>query len=187
VGVLRDQLIVTEKTGDVETVNLNSQGAVHGTATLVANLPSPANAPFGLVTRGSEAYVTIAHSNLISLIRNDAVLTLTSSGTQNAPCWLALYGPFLYSANSPSQSVSRYLVYGQQIVQKVAIAASFDGNPTDIAYGDGLLGVVDGNSGTSVSHVSVFKVDEDGNLTLKGSATITGVATNGIAVLNDGD
>jgi hypothetical protein len=32
------------------------------------------NAPFGLVTRNNDAYVTIAHANEISLVRNDAVV-----------------------------------------------------------------------------------------------------------------
>jgi hypothetical protein len=185
VGVIEQQLVVSEKTGDIETVTLNGQGAITGNATVVAHLPNPALAPFGLVTRGNDAYVTIAHSNEISLVRNDAVVTLTSSGTQNAPCWLALDGPFLFSANSPSQSVSRYLVYGQHIIQDVAVAASFNGNPTDIAYRAGLAAVVDSNG--TVSHVSIFKVDEEGNLTLNGVATINGAATNGIAVLRGDD
>jgi len=62
-----------------------------------------------------------------------------------------------------------------------AVAAQFDGNPTDIAYKAGLAAVVDANG--SVSHVSVFKVDEDGNLALRGVATVNGTATNGVAIV----
>ena len=182
VGVLPGQLILTEKNNVIETVNLNGDGAIRGTAKLVQNIPSNVNAPFGLVTRGDDAYVTIAHANEISLVRDGAVVTITGSGTQNAPCWLALDGPFLYSANSPSQSVSRYLVYGKTITQQVAVAASFNGNPTDLAYDQGLLAAVDGAG--AASHVSVFKVDGDGNLKLKAVTTINSAA-NGVAIVSN--
>lgn len=180
VGVLYHQLIISEKSNAIETVNLASDGAVDGAATLVQNIPSNVNAPFGLVTRDNEAYVTIAHANEISLVRNDTVLTVTGSGTQSAPCWVALDGPYLFSANSPSMSVSRYLVYGTKIVQAEAVAASFSGKPTDITYRNGLLGVIDGAG--AVSHLSVFDVDGDGNLTLRGVSTITSAA-NGVAIV----
>lgn len=181
VGTLPDQLIISEKNNAIETVNLNSRGAVSGRATLVANIPSNVNAPFGLATRGNDAYVTIAHANEIALVRNDEVLKVTGSGTQSAPCWVTLDGPFLFSANSPSRSVSRYAVYGQQIIQDAAVVATFNGNPTDITYRSGLAAVVDGDG--TVSHVSVFAVNEDGKFTIKGLATIGNAATNGIAIV----
>lgn len=181
VGKLPDQVIISEKSNAIETVNLDSRGAIAGTATPVADIPANVNTPFGLATRGNDAYVTIAHANEISLVRDDAVLTVTGSGTQQAPCWVTLDGPFLFSANSPSQSVSRYAVYGQKIVQDAAIVATFNGDPTDITYHGGLAAVVDGNG--TLSHVSVFAVDEDGNFTLAGVATINSAATNGIAIL----
>jgi hypothetical protein len=180
VGVLPDHLILTEKSNTIETVSLLEDGDVTGVAKLVADIPSNVNTPFGLVTRGNDAYVTIAHANEISLVRDGAVLTVTGSGTQNAPCWLALEGPFLFSSNSPSMSVSRYAVYGQKIVQDAAVVATFSGDPTDIAYGEGLVAVIDG-SGT-LSHLSIFTVDEDGNFTLRIADTISGAA-NGVAVI----
>jgi hypothetical protein len=181
VGVLDGRLIVSEKSNAIETVELDSRGAIVGPAALVADIPANVNAPFGLATRGDSAYVTIAHADEISLVRNGAVLTVTGSATQHAPCWVALDGPFLFSANSPSMSVSRYAVYGQKIVQDAAVAARFNGNPTDIAYRAGFAAVIDGNG--TVSHVSVFRVDEDGNLTLRGVATVGDAATNGVAIL----
>jgi len=181
VGVLDGQLVITEKSNAIETVNLTDQGAVTGATQLVANIPANVNAPFGLATRGNDAYVTIAHANEISLVRNDAVLTVTGSGTQMAPCWVTLDGPFLFSANSPSHSVSRYAVYGEKIIQDAAVVATFNGNPTDITYRDNLAAVVDANG--SVSHVSIFDVDGDGDFNLKSSVTINNAATNGIAIL----
>jgi hypothetical protein len=181
VGVIDGQLVISEKSNAIETVDLTDQGAVSGSTKLVANIPANVNAPFGLATRGKDAYVTIAHANEISLVRNDAVLTVTGSGTQMAPCWVTLDGPFLFSANSPSHSVSRYLVYGNKIVQDAAVVASFNGSPTDITYRDSLAAVVDGNG--SASHVSIFNVDGDGNFELKSSVTINSSSTNGIAIM----
>jgi hypothetical protein len=100
-----------------------------------------------------------------------------------APCWVTLDGPFLFSANSPSQSVSRYVVYGQKIIQEAAVIAKFNGDPTDITYRDNLAAVVDANG--SVSHVSIFDVDGDGDFNLKSSVTIGNAATNGIAIVRD--
>ncbi len=184
VGVVEDQLIITEKSNAIETVNLNSDGAVRGVATLVQGIPQNVDAPFGLVTRGNDAYVTIAHADEVSLVRNSTILTTTGSGTQHAPCWLALDGPFLFSTNSPSMSISRFAVYGQKIVQDAAIAATLNGAPTDIAYRRGLAAVIDGAG--AISHLSIFHVDEDGNLILKGVTTISGAA-NGVAIVRTED
>lgn len=191
VGLLAGQLIVSEKSNAIETVNLNGGGAIGGGAVLVKNIPANVNTPLGLTTRGAVAYVTIAHANEISSVANGTVLATTGSGTQNAPCWLALDGPFLYSTNPPSHSVSRYVVSGGQIVQASAVAATFNGLPTDIAYANtgyntGLAAVVDVNG--AVSHLSVFRVDANGNLGLQGSATIntTTNGVNGVAVVNFG-
>lgn len=180
VGVLPNQLIISEKSAVIETVNLLSDGAVSGVPTLVQNIPASPMAPFGLVTRGNNAYVTIAHSNEITLVRNGKVLTVTGSGTQNAPCWLALRGPFLFSSNSPSMSISRYAVYGQKIVQDAAVAASLNGDPTDIASAGGLVAVIDGGG-----HLSIFSVDEDGNLTPLQTASTIPTAANGVAIILD--
>jgi len=174
VGVLETQLIIAEKSNMIETVNLFPGGAVGGIATPVKNIPANVDTPFGLVTRGDNAYVTIAHANEISLVRHGAILTITNSGTQNAPCWLALVGPYLYSSNSPSMSVSKYVVFGQRIVQVTAVAASFSGAPTDIASGEGLVAVIAGGT------LSIFSVDQDGNLTLQAAPT-TSDALNGVA------
>ena len=184
VGVLQNQLIITEKSNVIETVNLLPDGAVSGAPTLVQNIPANVDAPFGLITRGNNAYVTIAHADEISLIRNGKVLTVTGSGTQHAPCWLALVGPFLFSSNSPSKTISRFAVYGQRIVQDAGVAAQLNGSPTDIASGGGLVAVIDGNG--PLSHLSIFSVDEDGNLILQTAATINGAA-NGVAVVRGED
>ena len=185
VGVIKGELIFTEKSNAIESVRLSGDGAVTGSASLVANIPANVNAPFGLATRGDEAYVTIAHADEISLVRNNTVLAVTPSGTQHAPCWVALDGPFLFSANSPSQSVSRYAVYGQKMVQDAAVVTTFTGNPTDIVYRNGFAAVIDAAAG--ISRVSVFKVDQDGNFASQGVATLSSAATNGLAIVDADD
>ncbi len=181
VVVANRQLVITEKSNMVETVSLSANGAINGTAAMVKNIPSNVNTPFGMFARGNDAYVTIAHANEISLVRNGSVLTVTGSGTQMAPCWLTLEGPFLFSSNSPSMSISRYAVYGQKIVQDAAVAATLGGDPTDITFAGGMIAVIDGTS--TVTHLSMFSVDEDGNLTLMQAAdTITGAA-NGVGIV----
>ena len=182
VGVVKGALVFTEKSNAIESVRLSGDGAVAGASTLVANIPANVNAPFGLATRGDDAYVTIAHADEISLVRNGTVLGVTPSVTQHAPCWVALDGAFLFSANSPSQSVSRYAVYGQKIVQDAPVIAQFTGNPTDIVYRDGFAAVIDA-AGTA-SRVSVFKVDQDGNFALQGVAALASAATNGLAIVD---
>lgn len=178
VGVLPGELIITEKSNAIETVKLENGGAVNGIATLVSDIPENVNTPFGLITRGDNAYVTIAHANETSLIRNDRVLTTVGSGGQMSPCWLALDGPFLFSSNSPSLSISRYAVYGQHIVLDQEVAAHLAGAPTDSAAGNGLFAVVDGSG-----HLSIFAIDEDGGLTLT-SAPVVGSVANGLAIIH---
>jgi len=185
VGVLKGELIFTEKSNAIESVRLSGDGAVVGNAALVAAIPANVDAPFGLAARGDEAYVTIAHADEISLVRNDTVLATTPSGTQHAPCWVALDGPFLFSANSPSHSVSRYAVYGQKIVQDAAVVTTFTGAPTEIVYRDGLAAVIDAAAG--ISRVTVFKVDEDGNFTSQGVASLSTAVTNGLAIVDADD
>jgi hypothetical protein len=183
VGILTGELIFTEKSNAIETVTLSADGAVNGAASMVANIPANVNAPFGLVTDGTNAYVTIAHANEIGLVNNNTVQAVTGSGTQMAPCWVALDGSFLFSANSPSLSVSRYTVSPDSIVQDEAVVASFAGKPTDIAYRAGIAAVVDSN-GTE-SHLSVFAVDRAGEFTREGYATIKYPAANGVIIVGD--
>ena len=180
VGVLPNQLIIAEKSNVIETVGLMPDGSVGGMPALVSNIPSNVDTPFGLVTRGNNAYVTIAHADEVSLVRNGKVLAVTGSGSEHAPCWATLVGPFLYTTNSPSKSVSRFAVYGQKIVQDLAVAAQFQGSPTDIDSGGGLVAVID--SAGMLTRLSVYDVDEDGNLTQRGIATINAI-TNGVAVV----
>src|SRR5262245_3465812 len=100
VGVVGDQLLITEKSNAVEVVDLRN-GTVTGNAIEVP-IPVGSDTPLGLTTRGSAGYVTIAHSDEVGLVKSGQLISLVGSGSQHAPCWLALVGQYLYSSNSPS-------------------------------------------------------------------------------------
>jgi hypothetical protein len=177
VGVLANQLLVTEKANTVEVVALHG-GAVSGLATNV-EIPAGSDTPLGLVTRGANGYVTIAHSDEVGLVKNGSLIALTGSGTQHAPCWLALVGAYLYASNSPSHSISRYVVTGTQVVLDAPVAAMTGGAPTDIASSGHALAVLDGGAAT---HLSQFDVDDAGNLQLR-AQSIVNKGANGVAVI----
>jgi hypothetical protein len=177
VGVLADELLISEKSNAVEVVTL-AGGVVAGPATRVA-IPAGSDTPLGLVTRGANGYVTIAHSDEVGLVKNDELIALTSSGTQHAPCWLALVGAYLYSSNSPSHSISRYVVTGTAVVLDAPIAAMTAGAPTDIASSGHIVAVIDGGAET---HLTQFYVDDAGDLQQRAVSTVNKGA-NGVAVI----
>jgi len=187
VGVAGSQLIVTEKSGTIEVVKLES-GAAFGSAVSVALPADSRDTPFGLVTRGSNAYVTIAHSDLVGLVKNGQLIALAATGSlggdgQHSPCWIAVVGPYLYSSNSPSHSISRLVAGGNSIVLDLPVAAQTNGAPIDIAAVSGLLAVVESNAG-GTAHLTQFRIDEDGDLAQTTSTAIASPA-NGVAIISD--
>jgi len=184
VGVIGDQLLLTEKSGNIERVLL-SQGAVVGTAVAIALPPDARQTPFGFATRGSNAYVTIAGSDAVAVVKNGAVTAVAATGTpggpgQHSPCWAALIGPYLFTTNSPSHSISRLIAGGRNIALDVPVAAQTGGAPIDVAAEGDLLAVVESNGGSS--HLTQFRVGEDGSLTQTNSTAIASPA-NGIAIV----
>lgn len=183
VGIAGDQLIVAEKSNAVEVVGLQG-GAVAGGATAVP-LPAGSDTPFGLVTRGENAYVTIAHSDEVSLIKQGQVIAITTTGTpggggQHSPCWLAIAGPYLFSANSPSHSLSRFVATGTQIIPDEAVAAATAGAPTDLAAASQLLAGID--AGSNGGRLTQWTIDGTGALTTAAVSTIPSTA-NGVGIV----
>lgn len=184
-GIVADQLIVTEKSGQIELVPLRA-GAIDGAAIAVP-LPANSQEPFGLVTRGSSAYVTLAGSDEVALVKNARVVALAATGTpgvsgQHAPCWAVIVGPYLFTSNSPSHSISRLIAGGQNILVDLPVAAQTAGAPIDIAASGNRLAVVESNSG-GVAHLTQFTIDEDGNLTQIATSAIASPA-NGVAFIS---
>lgn len=185
VGVLADQLILTEKSGTVETVQLRA-GAPVGVPSSVALPADGHDTPFGLVTRGANAYVTIAHSDLIGLVKNGQLQALTATGVlngpgQHSPCWIAVVGPYLYSSNSPSHTISRLVAGGESIVIDRPVAANTGGAPVDIAAEGDLLAVIESNAGDA-AHVTQYRIVTGGDLVQTASTAIASPA-NGVAVV----
>ena len=185
VGVVGDSLVVSEKGGTIETVPL--RGGAVASAPVSLTLPADALAtPFGLVTRGGTAYITVADSDEVIIVRNGQLLARVATGVPNgsgqqAPCWIALVGPYLFTANSPSHSISRLVTAGQHLRLDAPVAASTVGAPIDIAVDGDLLAVVDTLNGTS--RVNQFHIDEDGNLVRIATSTVNSAA-NGVAVVS---
>jgi hypothetical protein len=63
------------------------------------------------------------------------------------------------------------------------VVESAVGTLTDLAYRSGVAAVID--AGSSVSHVSIYSVDGDGDFTLHGFATINATAANGVAIVRN--
>jgi hypothetical protein len=187
VGIVGDQLVISEKSGVIEVVTLRD-GAVVGQATNV-EIPVGSDTPFGLVTRGRNGYVTIAHSDEISLIKNGQLVALAATGSgfpngpgQQAPCWITLEGPFLFTSNSPSHSISRLIATGHDIILDVAIAGQTSGAPTDIAADDHHLAVIE-DDGNGHAHLTQFAIDDDGDL-LKVATSAIAAPANGVAIVS---
>jgi DNA-binding beta-propeller fold protein YncE len=160
-------------------------GAVAGAAVAV-DLPAGSDTPIGLVTRGSNAYVTIAHCDEVALVKRGLVVAITATGTpggsgQHAPCWLALDGPYLYSSNSASHTLSRFVATGRQILLEQPVAAHTTGAPTDIAAREDRVAVIDADGASG--RLTQFAADEDGNLT---QLAVTGIpaTANGIGFVD---
>lgn len=181
VGVLTNQLIISEKTHTIELVDLLN-GAVTEKVSAVQLPPPPNNdTPVGLVTRGDVAYVTIAHSDKVGIVKDNKLIALVPSDGQHAPCWLALTGPWLYSSNTPSHTISRYKVTDTSIVLAEPIAIKIPtGLPSDIDAEKGLLAVLD--TGNGPGHVTQFQIDNEGKLRFMNVA-LTAPTANGIAIV----
>jgi hypothetical protein len=185
VGVVAESLVISEKGGAIETVALRG-GAVAGTPVSLT-LPADALAtPFGLVTRGSTAYITVADSDEVLIVRNGELLASVATGVPNgsgqqAPCWIAVVGPYLFTANSPSHSISRLVTAGHRLRLDAPVAATTIGSPIDIAVDGDVLAVVDTANG--MSRVTQFHIDEDGNLVHAATSAVNSPA-NGVAVIS---
>lgn len=185
VGVVGDRLIVTEKSGTVETIELRG-GAVTGVPAAVAIPADVGITPFGFAVRGSSAYITFAGSDQVGAIKNGALTDAAATGIpggagQHSPCWAALVGPFLFTTNSPSHSISRLVAGGRHIALDAAVAAQTGGAPIDIATEGDLVAVLESNGG-GLSHLTQFRADPDGNLLPVVTTAITS-PSNGVAIV----
>jgi hypothetical protein len=188
----------TEKTGSVAEVTLSTEGMPGlGTTNKAVALPQAPNnnTPFGLIGRGENIYLTIAHSDIEALVVNGQIVSTAIGPTPfinqagsiiHAPCWNALSGQFLYASDSPGNQLLRYLVSDTNIFYDKPGLATLSGSPTDLTVVGSLLAVIDGGNSTNpnvtVSDASLFDIDSEGELTLRFAVKIPG-AINGAAII----
>ena len=184
----------TEKSGSIAELNLSTNGmaGLSGPNRPVLLPAAPNNdTPFGIVGRGANVYVAIAHSDLEALVVDGRIISTAAGPTPykdssgkiiHAPCWNALAGHFLYASDSPGKQLLRYLVSDSNVFFDKPGAATLGGAPTDLAVQDSLLGVIDGGSDGVNSDVSLFDIDSEGELTLRFAAKIAG-PINGAAII----
>lgn len=185
--------VYTEKSGAVSevTVSTNGAGGISGPSIPVLLPPAPNNnTPFGMIARDANVYLTIAHSDLEALVVNGQIVSMAAGPTPymdqsgnitHAPCWNALSGQFLYSADSPGKQLLRYLVSDTNVFFDKPGVAKLAGAPTDLTAAQNLLGVIDGGDGTT-SNASIFAIDGEGELTLQFAVKILG-PINGAAIV----
>jgi hypothetical protein len=185
-------VIYSEKTGSVAELNLSTDGApgLSGPNVVVPLPPAPNNnTPFGIAARGSDVYITIAHSDLEALVQNGKIVSMAQGPTPfmvsgnitHAPCWNTLSGQFLFAADSPGQQILRYLVSDANIFFDKASVATLTGAPTDLFATGTLLAVIDGGT-AGVSNASVFDISSEGELTLRFAVKIPS-PINGAAIV----
>jgi len=182
--------VYTEKSGDVTELTFGMAGLIG--PGLPVPLPAAPNndTPFGMVARGANVYLTIAHSDLEALVVNGQIISTAagpmpfkdqSGNITHAPCWNALFGQFLFASDSPGKQLLRYLVSDSNVFFDKSSVAKLGGAPTDLDVQGSLLGVIDGGDGTT-SNASLFDIDSEGELTLSFAVRIVGPIT-GAAII----
>jgi len=186
VGVLDEgTLLVTLKTdptpGTVDVVDLHN-GAVAAATPTAVSAPAGTLTPFGFaVYPDGTAVITLAHSGQHGLFRDGTFVGEIAAG-QNAPCWTVRNGKYLYTANTASKTISRLLGTGTNIFVDNAVAANIGtGGPSDIDADGGVLGVIDHGGGGS--HLTLFTLNEFGELSLGVAIDLAVANANGVAIM----
>jgi hypothetical protein len=183
----------SETSGNISELSLSTDGiaGISGPSQPVVLPAAPNNnTPLGMIGRGANLYVTIAHSDLEALVVNGKIVataegptpfTNSSGGLTHAPCWNALSGQFLFASDSPGKQLLRFLVSDSNIFFDKAAVANLSGAPTDLSIQNKMLGVIDGGDGVN-SNVSIFDIGSEGELTLRFALKIPS-PINGAAII----
>jgi hypothetical protein len=189
VGVVDTRsLLVTLKTdpspGTVDVVPLRVDGGIAATAPAAVSAPDDTLTPFGFsVYPDGSAVITLAHSSQDGLFREGAFASVIEAG-QGAPCWATRVGKYVFTANTGSHTISRLLGTGTNIFVDNPVAAMIPtgGAPSDIDAAGDVLGVIDHVSGAS--HLSLFAMNEFGELSAGSSIDLGVPNANGVAIMN---
>ncbi len=185
--------VYIEKSGAVSLLNLSTNGApgLSGPNVPVALPAAPNNdTPLGMVTRGANIYLSIAHSNLEVMVTNGKIVSMApapvtlkdaAGNLLHAACWNALYEHFLFTSDTAAFQIVRYMVSDTNIFYDKGTAAKLTGKPNDLAISQELLGVIDSGDGAT-SNVSLFEIDSEGELTSRLVVKVVG-PLNGAAFI----
>ena len=96
-------------------------------------------------------------------------------------------GKYLFTANTGSHTISRLLGTGNNIFVDGLVAASIPtgGAPADIDASGDVLGVIDHTAGAS--HLTLFTVNEFGELSAGASIDLAVANANGVAIMSPPD
>jgi len=191
VGVVDEEtLLVTLKTdpipGTVDVVTL-ANGVIAGAAPAAVSAPAGTLTPFGFsVYPDGTAVITLAHSSQDGLFRDGAFTAVIAAG-QAAPCWTTRLGKYVYTANAGSHNVSRLVGTGNNIFVDGLVAATLPtgGGAADLDGDGDRLGVIDHTP--EASHLSVFSVNEFGELSDGSSIDLATPNANGVAIMSAPD
>lgn len=179
----------TLKSGSVLDLPLSRNGSLTGTSSPVT-LPSDANnTPLGAAFWQNTLAFNPAHSpDSFALVSDTGdvspVLGPQPAYPTNAPCWIAKGpGNIWYTGNSPGQAISIFFSDSQGGAFYKSI--SLPGTPTDVSVSPDQkwLAVIYTAADGSGARVSVFSIDQYGDLSLAATSNPIGVtAFNGVAI-----
>lgn len=184
VGVLEDELIITEADNLVEFAELH-QGVLSGVVTRLSSFPTP-QSPLGVLTHHNKAYIAHFEIGAVALLKHNQLKTITSTG-QLDPCWLALSGHWLFTTNPISQTISRFKVGREKLILSASVAAQTLEPGRDIAALGKFLAVIiqnvieTQNVDETQTYLSQYRIDKKGNLHLLNTVPTANNA-NGIVI-----
>lgn len=178
---------VTLKSGSVVQLPLTPQGSLTGSSATVTLPASANNTPLGAAFWGDILGFNPAHSpDSFAVVDSKANVYPIAGPTppypSNAPCWVAKGpGSVWYTANSPGQAISIFFTDGKGGTFYKSLP--LPGVPTDITVSSDakwLAVIFTANSG---AYVSVFSIDDYGDLTLEATSNSVGApAFSGVAI-----
>ena len=134
--------VFSETSGHIGLVSFGIPGLIGPSVPVMLPAAPNNDTPLGMIGRGPNVYVTIAHSDLEALVVNGKIVSTAAGPTPfkdasgnllHAPCWNALAGQFLFSSDSPGKQLLRYLVSDSNVFFDKGNVAQLAGSPTDLS------------------------------------------------------
>ncbi|HEX2570513.1 MAG TPA: beta-propeller fold lactonase family protein [Polyangia bacterium] len=179
-------LVVTEKSGKIDTYAVSSAGVASGLKTIAGATRSPFGFEFTatgyLVVSYENGGTTGSATNSSYRLGTDGTLTLINSvpSNQTSSCWVATAGNYAYVANTKSANVSAYSVGSDGTLTLIAGAAGTTGN--------GAVDLVASSTNdylyvlANMSHtITVLQINSNGTLTNR--STLSNLPTHAMGLV----